>query len=128
MNKISFAEIIKSQKSALGWTDATLSRVSGVCYPTLKKIEENKSRVVTKHYWLLAKALGISFNAVLFAKIIRAKRKALGWSEKKLALVSKVGFTTVYWVERNKPPAEKFCCKIAKALNIKPDEISSCFQ
>ncbi len=65
---------------------------------------------------------------MLFAKLVKIKRESLGWSEKKLALVSKVGFTTIYWTERGKPPAPKFCCKIAKALDIKLDEIGSCFQ
>jgi len=127
MNEKLFSKTLKAKRKAIGWTIPELSRVSGVHPITIHKIENNKESSI-KHCWTLAEALDVQFKKETFAKLIKNKRTALGWSEKKLGKLAGVSYTVIYWLERGKNPSVKSCYKIAKAFNIKLDEIGICFQ
>ena len=127
MGECLFSKTIQSKRELLGWSALKLARVTNIDYSIVRKIENNTYPSV-KHCWIIAQALKIQFKKELFAKLIEKKRMALGLSKKELARLSGVSSTVIYWLENGRTPSTKSCYKIAKALDIKPDEISSCFQ
>ena len=127
MYEKSFSNLIKNKRKALGWAISELSRVSGIHPVTIHKIENDKELSI-KHCWTITKALDIPFKKELFVNLVKNKKTELGLSEKKLGQLAGVSYTVIYWLEKGKTPSTKSCYKIAKALDIKLDEIGSCFQ
>ncbi len=127
MTKDLFSKIIKNKRELLGWSTLKLARVTSIDYSIVRKIEKNTASSV-KYCWTLAKALKIQFKEDAFAKLIENKRIVLELSKKELARLAGISSTVIYWLEKGKTPSAKSCYKIARALDIKLDEIGSCFQ
>jgi transcriptional regulator with XRE-family HTH domain len=122
-----FSKKIKNKRVLLGWSALKLAKVTGIDYSIVRKIENDTASSV-KYCWELAEALKIQFKKESFAKLIEDKRVILGLSKKELARLAGTSSTVIYWLEKGKTPSTKSCYKIAKALDIKLDEIGSCFQ
>lgn len=127
ISKNSFSKTIKNKRESLGWSALKLARATNIDYSIVRKIEKNTA-TSTKYCWVLAKALKIQFKKEKFAELVESKRVTLGLSKNELARLAGTSSTVIYWLEKGRTPSAKSCYKIAKTLDIKPDEISNCFQ
>src|SRR5262245_65368138 len=58
-------ERIRRQRMALGWTQQTLAKVTGIPYPTLSRIEHGEQSVLYERVIALADALDVSTDYLL---------------------------------------------------------------
>ena len=60
------AQVVKELRVRKGWTQGVLGEITGIAVPNLSNIESGRSRLGEKRAILLAKALGVRPEFLLF--------------------------------------------------------------
>jgi transcriptional regulator with XRE-family HTH domain len=61
---MTFAERLKAEREAGGWTQVSLAEASGVPAGTIRDLEQKKRRPLLDTAYRLAKALGVSLDVL----------------------------------------------------------------